>query len=209
MKKAVKTKKTKVIKAKNSLSVQLLTEEIPNILEMLRGNIKVETERPSKDEWRQRFQRVSEAAKYLQKELTDWKGFYPMLLTSPATLPYEHEFHEFLAFLITRCNEKMNGFPKAQGGRKPVSAIDKTPDAKTLCALAVILIWKRRYKSFPGVHNSGAHNACNDLWLAAAGTKRGGWGSTLEGWRTYITAAKKLQNSWQAKALLRDAKQSL
>ncbi len=174
-----------------------LTEGIPDIVYILEGNVDVENAMPEREEWRKRFKKTAEYALFLHNELQDYKGFLPMLLNdSTERLPYEGEMLQGLKALVIRCEERLASLHKKQGVKKYKAKIDKTPDGKVLCALAVGLAWEPLHKEWPGVQNKAAYKACQKLWKAAGGDKdkrepaSGNW---VPSWRRYLEKSPRHQ----------------
>lgn len=65
---------------------------------------------------------------------------------------------------------------RAKGGRgKLYPDPGSGPDALEHCALIVTMIGPKGTGELPGQWNPDAHQACENLWLAAGGAPHGGW----------------------------------
>lgn len=195
--------------AGNNTPPAWLVNGIPTAIYFLNGNIRVENSKLTKKQWRKRYKKAADCAKHLLTELQDYKpndGFLVMLMNSPSIYerqPYEtDEMLEALKALVARCEEKIGRLATKRGGKKVAAEIDKTPDGKVLCALAVSLAWKRIKRQWPGVDNSDAHSACEKLWKEAGG-RRYKSDTISKSWRNQFERARNYRTSYQANYLMR------
>jgi hypothetical protein len=196
-------------------------------IDTLRGNVEFDEGSAAlgREQVRADIQKLSESARFILKQfnyerrslrqISDPRKFQmrEMLMSKgEADLPYLWELVIALRFLEGRCDEKLKALPTSQGGARPKPDIvtENAPDAHTLCALMVIVLWERQTGKQPGVNRPEAQLACAQLWEAAGGMQRTNSRSLVQdrgnsAWRDSLEIARDRWLDGRHAETLRDA----
>lgn len=157
----------------------------------LAWNIAAAERYPSRPDLRRRLGRIKDAARpgkrdaareFLRRELADLNVAGLLALK---TLDVPRDLRHRVDRVLLRAKNSGPGklYPDPGGG----------PDALEHCALIVTMILLKGTGKWCGQWNSGVHQACENLWLAAGGKSHGGVAEagTLTAWRRHLLTARR------------------
>jgi hypothetical protein len=167
---------------------------------------------PSTLEARKRLAAIVEAARLIEQELES-PVVRGLLLAADPNSKFNVSRWE-LRQLAARA-ESARSSPQmvsTDGKTKRGQGKPKMPnifDAKTLCAVRIVEMWRFFRKEVPGIGNLEAAAAAHAYWLACGG-KSEGYGDPLNGWYDYFKAVRDNSSSPGLKQLIwwRDLEQA-
>jgi hypothetical protein len=161
-------------------------------IEALRFAIKKEADYPTRPELYERLQAIENAARLLRKELPDLR-MRQLLLDGDQTFLNQNETYHGLHDIAERAARVRAQNPPRQGRGKLYPENARGPNERVLCALIVMIAWKRHNGDWPK-NNATMHEACAALWRTAGGKNIAlGWADgrpeSVIAWRAHMGTA--------------------